>query len=517
MKTANLLIAFAACGLAAAGGYALYRVGVNRGMDMAAVGAAKDGGAKSDKKVLYWHDPMVPGQRFEKPGRSPFMEMDLVPVYAGDEGAADQGTISVNPRVQQNLGVRTAEVARGPLGARVEAAGSIAFNERDQAVVQMRATGYVERLHVHAMLDRVVKDQPLAELYVPEWVAPQQEFLSLRRMQPGQIVGLAELIDGARQRMRLAGMNNEQVRQVETSDALQSRITLRAPVSGIVTELPVREGMTAMPGATLFRINGLSTVWVNAEVPESQAALLRIGGVAEVRTSTPPGKIFRGSVQAILPEVNVLTRTVRARIELVNAVSDPHGQLMPGMFVSVVFVTPARQVLSVPTEAIIRTGRRVVVMLAEAEGRFRPVAVETGTEASGLTEIRRGLQAGQKVVVSGQFLLDSEASLRATTTRMQDMSVREDATSTEYISDGRIEVLGKDAVTLSHEPIPALKWGAMTMDFGRPASGSGLPPGLKPGQRVRFTFTMGKDGQPVLTRVEPGSKPAATGAMEKMP
>lgn len=516
MKTANFVIALTACGLVAAGGYALYRAGMSRGMDMTAAEAGKSvagGTGKADRKVLYWHDPMVPGQRFDKPGKSPFMDMALVPVYAGDEAGADQGEVSVNPRMQQSLGMRTAEVTRRPVRARVEAVGSVAFNERDQAVVQARATGYVERLHVRATLDRVARDQPLAELYVPDWVAAQEEFLSLRRMRPAGAGDFAELIDGARQRMRLAGMSDDQIRLVEAGGTLQPRITLRSPISGVVTELLVREGMTVSTGATLFRINGLSTVWALAEVPESQAALLRPGSTAQAHTPALAGKLFTGKVQAILPEVNPLTRTIRARVELAN----PGSQLAPGMFVSVLLNSSARQALTVPSEALIRTGRRVVVMLAEAEGRFRPVEVETGAEADGLTEITRGLQAGQKVVLSGQFLLDSESSLRATTTRMQDPSGAKDATTTEttYIGDGRIEAIGKDAVTLSHEPIPSLKWGAMTMDFGKP--GTGLPPGLKAGQRVRFYFTMDKDGKPMLTRIEPGSTPAATGALEKRP
>ena len=438
MKTTNLIAVLIACGLAGAGGYALYRAGVQQGMNRAAQNdAAMPASARTpEKKVLYWHDPMVPGQRFDKPGKSPFMDMQLVPVYAedadGTDGtAASEGTITVDPRVQQNLGVRTAEVTRSLPGARVEAEGSVAFNERDQVVVQARATGYVEHLHVRATLDRVVKGQPLAELYVPDWLAAQEEFLSLRRMQPDKPGDLAGLVDGARQRMRLAGMNEEQVHLVQTSGVLQPRLTLRAPVDGVVAELSVREGMTVMPGASLFRINGLSTVWVNAEVPESQAAMLRAGSVVQARTPAFPGRIYKGSVQAILPEVNALTRTIRARIELANPATDANARLMPGMFVSVELTAPVRAALAVPTEAVIRTGRRALVMLADAQGKFRPVEVVTGAESGGFTEIKGGLQAGQKVVVSGQFLLDSEASLRAATTRMQDVPAMPGAMETK--------------------------------------------------------------------------------------
>jgi Cu(I)/Ag(I) efflux system membrane fusion protein len=338
------------------------------------------------------------------------MDMMLVPVYAGADG--DEGNVTVSPRIQQNLGVRTAPVTEGVLAPNVAAVGSIAFNERDQAVVQARATSYVERLHVRATLDRVAAGQPLVELYVPDWIAAQEEFLSVRRMQG---TDLAALVDGARQRMRQLGMSDAQIRLVESSGRAQPRITLAAPIGGVVTELIAREGMTVMPGATLFRINGLSTVWANAEVPESQAALLRPGAKVQARSPAVPGVAFDGKVQALLPEVNPATRTLKARMELAN----PGSRLVPGMSVTMNFADMhAEKVLLVPTEAVIQTGKRTLVMLAEDNARFRPVEVEAGIESGGQTEIRRGLQAGQRVVVSSQFLIDSEASLRGVEARL---------------------------------------------------------------------------------------------------
>ena len=500
---ATLLIA---AGVLGAGGYGLYAFGMKRGMDMSggavasesgpagAGGATKAGDVdpSTGKKVLYWHDPMVPGQKFDKPGKSPFMDMMLVPVYADGDG--DQSGVTVSPRVQQNLGLRTAEVSRGSITPRVEAAGSIAFNERDQVVVQARATGYIERLYVRATLDRVNKGQPLADLYVPDWVAAQEEFLSVRRMQGSD---LSALVDGARQRMRQVGMSDELISLVETSGKVQPRFTLVASMGGVIVELMAREGMTVMPGATLFRINGLSSVWANAEVPESQAGLLRPGATVEARSPALPGTVFKGTVQALLPDINQNTRTRKARVELAN----PGALLAPGMFVSVALSARAEPGLMVPTEAIIQTGKRTVVMLAEASGKFRPVDVDIGIESGGQTEIKRGLELGQKVVVSGQFLVDSEASLRATTTRMAEMADSKSAGAVEHSGEGKVEAVRKDAVTLSHGPIASLQWGAMTMDFGAPASG--LPASLKPGQAVKFAFTMNKEGEPVLTRIEP--------------
>jgi membrane fusion protein, copper/silver efflux system len=272
-------------------------------------------------------------------------------------------------------------------------------------VVQARAGGYVERLHVRATLDRVAKGQPLVDLYVPDWVAAQEEFLSVRRIAGAD----AALLDGARQRMRLAGMDDAQIRRVESRNAVQPRTTLTATSGGVLSELLVREGMTVAPGMLLARINGLSTVWVLAEVPESQAARVRPGTRVEARASALPGDVFRGTVQALLPEVNAATRTLKARVQLAN----PGFRLSPGMFVTMQFVDArAEKALLVPSEAVIHTGRRTVVLLAEDGGRFTPVEVQAGIEAGGQTEIRRGLAAGQRVVVSSQFLIDSEASLK---------------------------------------------------------------------------------------------------------
>lgn len=363
------------------------------------------------RSVLYYHDPMVPGKKFDAPAKSPFMDMMLVPQYAGGD-SVDASSITVSSRVQQNLGVRIAEVVQGTLTPQVTAVGSIAWNERDQAVVQARAMGFVEKLHARAALDRIGAGQPLADIYVPDWVAAQEEFLALRRMQGSN---LAPLVDGARARMRQVGMSEAQISSVESSSQVQARFTLRAPLGGVLTEVATREGMTVSPGMTLFRINGTGTVWAEAEVPESQAALLRPG--AGVRATSPavPGQTFDGRVQALLPEVNTVTRTVKARMELTNR----GGRLAPGMFVQMQFIGgKAQAALLVPTEAVIDTGRRKVVMVSEDGGKFRPVDIETGVESGGQTEVRKGLEAGQRVVVSSQFLIDSEASLKGVESRL---------------------------------------------------------------------------------------------------
>ena len=453
----------------------------------AGTGTAEATDSATGRKVLYWHDPMVPGQRFDKPGKSPFMDMQLVPVYA-DEGG-DEGTVSINPRIQQNLGIRTADVTRGSLDSSIEAVGNVAYNERELAVVQARAAGYVEKLYVRATLDPVHKGQPLAELYVPDWVAAQEDFLTARRLtvQGDDADGL-NLVDAARQRMRLAGMSEEQMQLVESAGKVQARLIVAAPVSGVVTGLDAREGMTVANGAPLFRINGLDTVWVNAEVPEGAAAQVHPGNRVEVRTTTLPGIVFKGRVGAVLPDVNSETRTLKARIELAN----PRQQLVPGMFATVNFSPDAhKDVLLVPSEAVIQTGKRSVAIVAQADGKFAPVDIVTGRESNGQTEIRQGLELGQKVIVSGQFLIDSEASLRGAALRMGSASASTSAPAT-HRGNGKVEAIDKNEITLSHGPIPTLQWGAMTMGFKLPASG--LPSGIKVGDRVDFEIRPVADG-----------------------
>jgi Cu(I)/Ag(I) efflux system membrane fusion protein len=478
-------------------GYGSYRLGMMRGQNMAGE-SSPNGGAQmkagdidpaTGKKVLYWHDPMVPGQRFDQPGRSPFMNMALVPVYEG----GDDGAVEVSARIQQNLGVRTADVVRGALMSQIAAVGNITYDERDQVIVQARATAYIERLHVRATLDEVSAGDPLAELYVPAWIAVQEEFLAVSGMRGGDA---AVLVDAARQRMRQAGMTDEQIRSVEASGAARPGITLRAPIAGVVVELAAREGMTVMPGETLFKINGLDTVWANADVPESQAALVRPGALVEARSPAVPSAVFAGSVQAILPGVDPATRTIKARVELAN----PKRELAPGMFVSITISGPTTDSLLIPTEAVIATGRRTVVMRAEPNGTFQPVDVEIGLESNGQTEVKTGLNAGDKIVVSGQFLLDSEASLRATSTRMEATSAP-NVNATTHTGDGKVEAVDSVSVTLSHGPIPSAQWGSMTMRFELPTP----PPAarLEVGESVHFTFVLGDDGKPRIVEIAP--------------
>ncbi|MEO5765872.1 MAG: efflux RND transporter periplasmic adaptor subunit, partial [Casimicrobiaceae bacterium] len=368
--------------------------------------------AAADKgRVLYWHDPMVPGPKFDKPGKSPFMDMQLVPVYAN--AGADEGKVTISARTVQNLGIRTAEVRQGDTSTGLSTVGTVAIDERLINSVQTRVTGYVEKLYVRAQFDPVRRGQPLAEIYAPDWLAAQEEYLTLKR---SALPASNELAAAARARLVLLGVSEQQIQRIERDNAPNPRVTLYAPESGVVWELGTRDGQQVSPGMTLFKLVGLSTVWVNAEVPEAQASWVLPGSAVEARSAAAPGMVLKGKVAAILPDVNATTRTIKARVVLPN----PGGRLQPGMFASLTFAGDKAQGLMVPSESVIYTGRRNVVIVAEGDGKFRPVDVEVGGERGDATEIRRGLEAGQRVVASGQFLIDSEASLKSALTRLND-------------------------------------------------------------------------------------------------
>lgn len=500
----KLLVVLVIVGIGVGGGYwfAMHRMQAEMSMPPAATAASPTiapgdkAEAATDRKPLYWHDPMVPGPKFDKPGKSPFMDMQLVPVYA-DEGT-DQGKVTISSRTLQNLGIRIVDVKEGRMETGFTATGAVSVDERSLIAVQTRVNGYIEKLHVRAQYDAVARGQPLADIYAPEWLAAQEEYLVLKRStQPG----VEALAQAARQRLALLGVSETQILRIEQSGQPAPRITLYAPDSGIVWELGVREGMSVNPGMPLFRLAALGSVWVNAEVPETEAALVRIGAPVTARATAFPDAVYKGAVAAILPDVNATTRTLKARIVLAN----PGGRLKPGMFVTAEFGSTGKPALMVPAEAVIHTGRRTVVIIAEDGGKFRPVEVDAGRESADMTEIRKGLTSGQRVVASGQFLIDSEASLKSTLTRLENSENSTTGKSTDGKHIGNAKITGIDAakgkIDLSHGPIPSMKWPAMTMGF-RVEDKSQLS-NIKPGDEIEFELRgePDKDGDYSITRI----------------
>ncbi|HSV57341.1 MAG TPA: efflux RND transporter periplasmic adaptor subunit [Variovorax sp.] len=469
MKKSLLLVGVLAVALLAGGAFYLGR----------STGHAPNGTptASDGRKVLYWHDPMVPGPRFDKPGKSPFMDMQLVPVYA--DSATGSGGVKISPTVQQNLGIRLASVRRAELASSVDAIGSVQFDERRSVAVQTRVAGYVERLSVRAPMERVRQGQALATVYAPEWLAPLNELLALQRS------GAApELVAAARERMRALSIPPELVRLSEKAGSAQARFVLSAPVGGVVAELGVREGAAVTPGTTLFRIAGLDKVWALAEVPEAQALLLAPGQKAKAVLQADPSQSFEGELKEILPEVSATSRTLKARFELDNG----EGRLIPGMLLRLRIEGAKGMRLLLPSEAVIRTGQRVVVVVRKDDGAFEPREVTLGAEQGEDIEIAQGVAEGEHVVASGQFLIDSEARLRSVLGSMSGGT----AAGPSHRAQGRVEGVERDGLTISHEPVASLRWPAMTMGFSKPSPDAFA--GIKVGDAITFEF---KEGGPM--------------------
>jgi Cu(I)/Ag(I) efflux system membrane fusion protein len=433
----------------------------------------------AERRVLYWYDPMVPSQRFDKPGKSPFMDMELLPKYA-DEGGDAPG-VSIDPGVAQNLGMRLAPVTRADISETLSATGLVRYNERDIAIVQARSGGYVERVARLAPGDVVKAGALIAELLVPEWAAAQQEYLALKA------AGDADLAAAAEARMRLAGMPERLIGEVKASGRVKDRIAITAPIGGELQSLEVRPGMTLSAGQTLARINGIASVWLDVAVPQAQAGQVRTGHTAEARFAAFPGETVSGRVIAILPGVDPVARALTVRIELPNR----DGRIRPGLSAEVQIAGATAPALTVPTEAVIRSGRRALVMVAEDKGRYRAVEVTLGRQANDRTEVLTGLAEGQQVVASGQFLIDSEASLQGVLDRLSAAPGGAPAARL-HEADAVIEDIDHEEATLAHGPFESLSMPGMTMVF--PLVRPELAHGLKAGDRVRVGVRQTDDG-----------------------
>lgn len=356
-------------------------------------------------KVLYWYDPMKPAQHFDKPGKSPFMDMELVPKYA--ESGVAINTLQVDPAQVQNLGMHKAKVMRMPLHPQHDLPGTLRFNERNQAIIQLRAGGFVEKAWPLAPGDKVTAGQPIATFYVPEWLNTQNEFLA------SKTINSPRLLETLRTRLRLLGMPDNLIAKVEETRKPETRVTITAPINGVIESLEIKTGMSLASGQTLARITSIDSLWLDVAIPEAEASGLHVGDAASFYAVNANAMPITGKIESFLPAVNDATRTLTARVVLPN----PNGILKPGTSGHVVL--SGNQVsddvklsgLLVPTEAVIRTGKRTLVMVADTANHFRPVVVMLGQEIGDQTVITQGLEDGQEVVTSGQFLLDSEASL----------------------------------------------------------------------------------------------------------
>lgn len=458
-------------------GYWWARRGSNHDMAMADAPTTDSG----ERKALYWYDPMVPDQRFDKPGKSPFMDMQLVPKYADDIA----GGVNIDPGLRQSVGLRTAEVEVGRLMATLRVPGTLAWDLRREAVVSALTAGLVSRVHVKAPYTQVTQGQPLATLLAPAWSSALAEARALRHAQSAMA---RELQSAAQQRLRVLG--------VPSGLGSDGSVTLNAPHDGIVTEVLARDGQAVMPGTPLFRVNGTATLWLEAAIPQADTVRLRPGTPVKATVSAVPGRTFEGEIEALLPQVDSTSRTQQARIVLRNA----GGALVAGMFAEVTVLPEGGEPLPlVPTGALIATGTDGRVIVQDAQGRFRPVRVRTGRSGGGQTEILGGLKGGERVVVSGQFLIDSEASLSGLLERLE---TAPEAASPPVLheAEATIEAIEDGRITLEHGPFQTLNMPGMTMSF--PLSDPDVVKGLQTGDRVRVLIRSDAKGLTV-ERLEP--------------
>jgi Cu(I)/Ag(I) efflux system membrane fusion protein len=361
------------------------------------------GASSSERKVLYWYDPMVPDQHFDKPGKSPSMGMEMVPKYADE---ASVGGVAVAPGVRQGLGIRTIEVKRGRLENTIRVPGTIGWDLRQERIVSARVDAVVERLLVRTPFEPVKAGQPLASIIAPSWNTAIAE---ARALGEARSSAARALQPAARERLRALGLPPGS--GVERG----GRITLVSPVTGVVSEIGVREGQSAPMGTQLFRINGTRTVWLEAAIPQMDIAGIDTGTPVTATVDAHPGDVFHGRIEALLPQVDPTSRTQRARIVLDN----PDARLAPGMFAQVALLPVAGEEHPlVPTDALVGVGGQTRVIVLGADGAFRPVRVQAGRSSDGVTEILAGLNGGERVVASGQFLIDSEANLSGALERL---------------------------------------------------------------------------------------------------
>ncbi|WP_192457194.1 efflux RND transporter periplasmic adaptor subunit [Musicola keenii] len=475
--------------VALAAAIAGYYVGQGASAVSAPPAAASGAGQDAGRKVLYWYDPMSPGARFDQPGKSPFMDMPLVPRYADD--VQDNGGVAVSPRQQQNLGVRTAKAEIRTFQPQLSGYGTVAVNERGLRTLVAPSGGIVEQLYVNAVQQHVRKGQALAVLWNPAWAAAQQEYLAVRQL------GDAELTQAARQKLSLQFMPDSVIRQVERSGKPQPRLTINAPIEGYINRLEVRAGTQLTPAQPLFELAGYDPVWVEVEYPESQAAGMTLGAPMTAASSAWPGETFTGRIAELLPQLDNATRTLKARVELHNT----QQRLKPGMYLTVQLTERQnRQALMIPQEALLLSSRQNRVLLSDGNGYFTPRQVQIGATQDGFAEVLSGLNAGDTVVTSGQFLIDSEASLRSSLTQMSDAPAANDkpapAATPSYQTRGVVKAINGKQVTLAHEAVPELGWSPMTMDFTY--VGDVLPVTVQPGSQVMFHFSLDDDGAHLL-------------------
>ncbi|MEX3018080.1 efflux RND transporter periplasmic adaptor subunit [Kluyvera sp. STS39-E] len=366
--------------------------------------------APAERKVLYWYDPMKPDVRFEKPGKSPFMDMDLVAKYADEGGDTQSSGVRIDPTQVHNLGLRTAKVSRGRLDYAQTLPANVSYNEYQFVIVQARAEGFIDKVYPLTVGDKVRKGMPLVAATIPSWVEAQSEYLLLANSG-----GTATQLDGVLERLRLAGMPEADIQRMRATRRVQTQFTLTAPIDGVLTAFSLKSGMNIGKDSVVAQIQGMDPVWVTAAVPESIASLLKDTSRFTVVIPAYPDKTFPIQKATILPSVDPVTRTLQVRLQ----VNNPDELLKPGMNAYLKLTAQSDEMLLIPSQAVIDTGDEQRVITVSSNGEFVPKKIKVLRESRELTGVADGLSAGESIVVNGLFLIDSEANISGALDRMR--------------------------------------------------------------------------------------------------
>ncbi len=386
--------------------------------------AAESQASSPARRVLYWYDPMKPEVHFDHPGKSPFMDMELVPRYAEQAPSAVAGqepaglsVVRIPLERRQQIGVTTAKVERRTIAGGIETNGVVAEDEGRVHAVNAKFAGYIEKLNVDRTGQSVRRGQPLLSVYSPDLVATERELLlaaeNFRRLSGSgssdTVSDARALLDASRERLRLWDIPEAEIARVERTGGVSRNVTLASPVSGVVLKKDALPGMAIAAGMPLFTIADLSQVWVLADVYQSEMALTAPGNAATVSASQVSGETFHGRVDFVYPTVTEETRTIKVRVVIPN----PNGSLKPGMFVRVSLAGREKEALTVPRSALIQTGERQIAFVEQSPGVYAPREVKTGIAGKDFLEVLTGLSEGEMVVSSADFLIDSESRIEA--------------------------------------------------------------------------------------------------------
>ncbi len=499
-----------------------YWWGAQRSAPSASAAVEGKAAAKSERKVLYYRNPMGLPDTSPVPKKDP-MGMDYVPVYDGEEPASSTPLVKLSVDKVQKLGVKTEAAALRDLRRTMRAVATVQANERALHTVTSRFDGWIQRLYVNTTGQAVKKGEALMDVYSPDLIAAQQEYLIARRGVQTLAGGSADvresmqrLVESALQRLRNWDIAEAELQRLAQDGKTVQYLTLRSPANGVVLDKPAIQGKRFMAGEVLYQVADLSRVWLLADVFEQDLGQVRIGQTANIKVDAYPEKVFAGKVTFIYPTVTPESRTAKVRIELAN----PQALLKPSMYARAEFISSGGKgkALTVPDSAVLDTGTRQLVLIERGEGRFEPRPVKLGMHGDGYIEVLDGVKAGENVVVSANFLIDAESNLKAAFSGFGQVadSAKPAATgaakpaapasaSATHRGEGTVKAVdaAHASVTLAHAPIASLKWPAMTMDFK--VKDAGMLRALKPGQKIDFDLVGEAGGEYLIVRIGPSA------------